>query len=326
MKYFENNDRIVIYIIAPKREDIMKEQPQPKKFHMHQIADLLNIQKIVTIHYQALSPLYTSEKEAHDFWEMIYADKENFFLVTPNRETEVKQGEVVFIEPNRPHSVESREKSPNIFIITFTCRSAVINYFREKKLSVPENYRYLLQNIMSEARETFYLPDFDPDLNKLVLKETPNLGGEQMIKNSLEMLLIYMLRFSEEQKISQEFFVSKINSSTELQDEIVRILSENIYGRFALKDLCDELHYGKTRLCTFFREKTGMTIYEMYQKMKTDEAKKLIRQGVPLTAIADKLGFDSVSSFNNSFKKHTGMTPGEYRSSINTPLNEKTKK
>lgn len=304
----------------------MEEQLKPKKFYMHKIANLLNIQKIVTIHYQALSPLYVSKKEAHDFWEMIYADKDNFFLITPSCQTEIKQGEVVFIEPNRPHFVESREKSPNIFIITFTCRSEGINYFREKKLPVPENYRYLLQNIMSEARETFDLPDFDPDLNKLVLKEKPNLGGEQMIKNSLEMLLIYMLRFAEEQKISQEFFVSKISSSTELQDEIVRILSENIYGRFALKDLCAALHYSKTRLCTFFREKTGMTIYEMYQKMKIDEAKKLIRQGLPLDAIADKLCFDSASSFNNSFKKHTGMTPGEYRKSINAPLNEKTKK
>lgn len=304
----------------------MNEQLKPKKFYMHKIADLLNIQKIVTIHYQELSPNYISEKEAHDFWEMIYVDKENFFLVTPKGETEVKQGEVVFIEPNRPHSVESREKSPNLFIITFACRSESINYFREKKLPVPENYRYLLQNIMSEARETFYLPDFDPDLNKLILKEKPNLGSEQMIKNSLEMLLIYMLRFAEEQKISQEFFVSKISSSTELQDEIVRILSEKIYGRFALKDLCASLHYGKTRLCTFFREKTGMTIYEMYQKMKTDEAKKLIRQGMPLAEISDKLCFDSVSSFNNSFKKHTGMTPGEYRSSINTQVNKKSKK
>lgn len=294
----------------------MEQKTKPKKFYMHKIANLLNIQKIVTIHYQALSPLYSSKKEAHDFWEVIYADKEDFFLITGGEETTVKQGEIIFIKPNAPHLVESREKSPNIFVISFSCHSESMNYFCGKKYEVPEKHRYLLQNIMSEARETFDLPDFDPDLNELKLKENPNLGGEQMIKNSLEMLLIYMLRFAENQKSAQEFFVSKINSSTELQDEIVRILSEKIYGKFSLKDLCVELHYGKTWLCTFFREKTGMSIYETYQKLKTDEAKKLVRRGLSFAEIADKLCFDSVSSFNSSFKKNTGMTPGEYKESI----------
>jgi len=32
--------------------------------------------------------------------------------------------------------------------------------------------------------------------------------------------------------------------------------------------------------------------------------------------VADKLGFDEPSAFFRSFKKWTGMTPGEYRSSL----------
>ena len=59
-------------------------------------------------------------------------------------------------------------------------------------------------------------------------------------------------------------------------------------------------------------EETGMSIYEMYQKLKADEAKKLIRGGAPFAQISDKLCYDSVSSFNNAFKKQTGITPTEY--------------
>ena len=94
-----------------------------------------------------------------------------------------------------------------------------MDFFSDKKYLVPEEYRYLLQNIMTEATETFVIPDFDPSLNRLELKDNPNLGGEQVIKNSLELLLIYLLRSEYAQNsTAPEFFISKISSSSALQD------------------------------------------------------------------------------------------------------------
>ena len=174
----------------------------------------------------------------------------------------------------------------------------------------------MLQNIKAEADSTFEIPDFDPHLNELRLKENPNLGGEQVIKNSLETLLIYLLRNAQRKETSQEFFVSKIADSSELEDEIVRILRSKVYGKFSLADLSAELHYGTTHLCTFFREKTGKSIYQTYLKLKIDEAKKLIRKGKSFSEIVELLCFDSISTFAYVFKKHVGMTPSEYRNSI----------
>lgn len=287
-----------------------------KKFYMHKISNLINIQKIVTIHYQALEKNYVFPGEMHDFWEINYADKGDIVVGLGEDRIPLKQGEIVFIKPNKPHNVESGNGEPNLFIISFLCRSPSMNFFSDKKFAVPEKYRYLLQNIMSEATDTFHIPDFDPHLTELKLKENPNLGGEQIIKNSLETLLILLLRHAQKREQTQEFFVSKIADSTELQDEIVRILNGKIYEKFKLEDLRDELHYGTTQLCTFFRKKTGMTIYQTYLKLKIDEAKKLIRKNFSFGEIADKLCFDSISTFTFVFKKHVGMTPGEYRNSI----------
>ena len=291
-------------------------ETEKKKFYMHKISNLLNIQKIVTIHYQALERNYVFPEEMHDFWEINYADKEDITVGLGEEKIKLKQGEIVFIKPNQPHYVESGDKEPNLFIISFTCRSPSMQFFCDKKYELPEKFRYLLQNIMSEATETFNLPEFDPNLTELKLKDNPNLGGEQIIKNSLETLLIYLLRHAQKKDFSQEFFVSKIADSTELQDEIVRILKKRVYDKFRLEDLREELHYGTTQLCTFFRKKTGMTIYQTYLKLKIDEAKKLIRKNFSFAEIADKLCFDSVSTFTFVFKKHVSMTPSEYRSSI----------
>lgn len=303
-----------IYIICYNEN--MSTQTTQKKFYMHKISNLINVQKIATIHYQALERNYLFPEESHDFWEINYADKENVFVGIDGEKIELKQGEMLFIKPNQPHYVESGDKEPNLFIISFSCRSESMNFFEGKKYSVPKNYRYLLQNIMSEAENTFALPDFDPHLTSLKLKENPNLGGEQVIKNTLETLLIYMLRVAQKKSSDEEFFVSKIADSSELQDEIARILRSNVYGKFTLADLSAELHYGTTRLCTFFREKTGKTIYQTYLKLKIDEAKKLIRKKKTFAEITDLLCFDSISTFTFVFKKHVGMTPSEYRASI----------
>ncbi len=289
---------------------------QNKKFYMHKISNLLNVQKIVTIHYQTLGKNYVFPEERHDFWEINYADKGDVSVGIDGEKIELKQGEILFIKPNQSHFVETGNKEPNLFIISFSCRSESMNFFSEKKYAVPENYRYLLQNIMSEAEDTFELPDFDPNLKALTLKENPNLGGEQIIKNALETLLIYLLRTAQNRSQSQEFFVSKIADSSELEDEIVRILTSKVYGKFTLADLSNELHYGSTRLCTFFKEKTGKSIYQTYLKLKIDEAKRLIRKRKNFSEIADLLCFDSISTFAFVFKKHVGMTPSEYRNSI----------
>ena len=289
---------------------------QQKKFYMHKISNLLNIQKIVTIHYQSLEKNYSFPKEEHDFWEINYVDKGNVVIGIDGEKFTLHQGEMLFIKPNQAHFVETEDQEPHLFIISFVCRSECMQFFADKKILVPEHYRYLLQNIMTEANEIFEIPDFDPFLTELKFKPSPNLGGEQLIKNSLESLLIYLLRHEQNKASTPEFFISKIADSSELEDEIVHILTSKIYGKFKLSDLSDSLHYGTTRLCTFFREKTGTSIYQAYLKLKIDEAKKLIRKHKTFEEIADVLCFDSISTFASVFKKHVGMTPGEYRNSI----------
>ena len=175
---------------------------------------------------------------------------------------------MIFIKPNQPHYIVCGDDDTNIFILSFDCRSENMAYFSDKQCVVPENYRYLLQNIMTEASETFQIPQFNPDMKKLEMKENPNWGGEQVLKNSLELLLIYLLRQANNQTSSQEFFISKITSSGALQDEIVLVLSSKLYEKLTLDELCKKFHYGKTYLCTFFKEKTGMSIHQTYLKLK----------------------------------------------------------
>ncbi len=287
-----------------------------KKFYMHKISNLVNVQKIVTVHYQKLDDSYSSKEESHDFWEFLYLDKGEISIVINGDKRRLEQGKCILVPPNDAHYVCDGNKQPYLFIISFANRSEGLYFLTGRILHVEQENRYLLQNVLTEASQTFILPEFDPALNKLTLSDRPPLGGEQVIKNSLELLFIRLMRRENAKAEEQRFFLSKINSSGELQDEIVKFLHGKIYDRFSLDELCDKLHYGKTHLCTIFRQKTGMSIYQTYLKLKTEEAEKLIRKDVPFPEIASSLCFDSPAHFNSVFRRYAGMTPMQYKKSI----------
>lgn len=273
----------------------------------------ISVKSLYTVHYQALDKYYISKEESHDFWEIIYTDKENIEVVIQGKTEQVKQGEIIFISPNLPHYVRTGEKEPNVFIISFECKSPDMRFFSGKKSVVDKADRPLLQEIMSESENTFIIPEFNPDLKALEFKNNGYFGGLQSVSSFLELFLIRFMRKNKALPETDRFILSAGN---ELKDKIITFLSDNIYSTFSLEKLCDELHYKKSWICSYFYKKTGMHIYNTYLKMKMNEAKKLIRQNYSFTEITDKLCFDNAFYFSTSFKKHVGMTPKEYRASI----------
>ena len=284
-----------------------------KKFFKTAIKKEINVKSLYTIHYQALQKNYVSKEEKHDFWEINYVDKGTMTSVINGKAEELHQGEIIFIEPNVPHYVKAGNNEPNVFIISFECSSPKMKYFAGIKSIVNKADRGLLQEIMSEAENTFIIPEFNPDLTELEFKKDGYMGGLQSVVSFLELFLIRFIRRKEVKPQTDRFILS---ADEDLKSAIIAFLAEKIYDNFSLEELCDALHYKKSWLCAYFYKKTGMHIYNTYLKMKMNEAKKLIRQNYSFAEIADKLCFDNAFYFSACFKKHVKMTPSEYRASI----------
>jgi len=67
-------------------------------------------------------------------------------------------------------------------------------------------------------------------------------------------------------------------------------------------------------LSNLFKQETGEIIHEFFNKHKVERAKQLISLGKhKLTDIAYMLNYSSMAHFSLQFKKHTGMSPSDYR-------------
>lgn len=92
---------------------------------------------------------------------------------------------------------------------------------------------------------------------------------------------------------------------------------ETHYGQpISLKQLSREVNLSPYHFCRRFRQDTGFSPHEFIIITRLNVARQLLmRTARPVKEIAFDAGFGSESHFVSTFKKHMGITPGEFRSS-----------
>ena len=284
------------------------------QFIKYKLATLLNISRIVTILYLELTPDYSYSGESHDFWEMVYVDKGAVIATTKKEDYLLKAGDVIFHKPNEFHGLKSAEgEAPNVFIITFDCSSPAMRYFKGLRTKLPSRLKPLIREIIKERNATFNEPFLDPVLKKPTLIEQPILGGQQLIRNYLQILLIHMMRSDNDNRV----FKNKGILDDHISQEIVHYLENNIHNNVTINNICQHFNYSKTYLHTAFKQSTGISIMQYYNKIRIEEAKRLIRTGnISITEISESLSFCNPHYFSHVFNKYTHMSPSEYQKSV----------
>ena len=81
--------------------------------------------------------------------------------------------------------------------------------------------------------------------------------------------------------------------------------------------ICNELGVSRALLYNKMRAITGAGAKEYITKIRIEKAKSLIENTtLPIVDIAEMTGFTSQSYFSTAFKAQTGMTPSQYKRSL----------
>ncbi len=284
------------------------------KYYKHKLEKLIVVENIVTIHYLELKKDFVYPKESHDFWELTYVDKESVTVWTEEGEIEVQEGEMLFLKPNETHSHSANGRTTNVFILSFGCKSRAMNFFEGRKLHLPKSFAQFVYKIVEEGKKTFNLPRYNPNLTKMELLENPTLGGEQLIKNYLEILLISMMRAETEKEGVGVYFLRDKEESESITARAISFMKENVHAKLTVAEICEELHYNKSYLFRTFKRDTGSTVIAYFTRLKIEQAKRYLREGkLNVAQIAELLAFDTPNYFTKTFRKITGYSPLQYK-------------
>jgi AraC-like DNA-binding protein len=95
---------------------------------------------------------------------------------------------------------------------------------------------------------------------------------------------------------------------------VVDYVRANYAGRVSLADAARAVHLSPNYLSSVFSAEMGMSFTAYVQKVRLDQAKKLLLGTYqPIAAIAAATGFTDQSYFAKVFAQAMGMTPGQYR-------------
>ena len=285
-----------------------------KRYYKHKIENLLTVNRIVVIHHLQFRERYESERESHDFWELVYADKGDVICEANGIERVLHEGEALFHKPGELHSFRSDGKDPkSVVFVCFECKSEAIHFFEGKCIKVSKSLLRFLFGVIEEGQNTFDIADADPTIKKMNLLPSPTLGGQQMIKNNLELFLIHLMR-RELESHADAVFLSPEEYDERVATLIIEYLKAHLREKITVSDICAALHYNKSYLFKQFKKATDKGVMAYFTHLKIGEAKRLLRStALPVARIAAELAFDSPNYFAKTFKKETGMTPSEYR-------------
>lgn len=288
----------------------MKRQGR-KPYFKHKVENLIHITKIVTVHYFNLRPHFTSIGESHDFWEMVYADRNSVICTRDGEDIVLNEGEAIFHKPYEHHIHKTRDDGASIFIISFVSKSPSIDFFSGKVVKLEKDLLKFIYMIIEESRNTF-----DPSTymtNSMTLLPHPALGGLQMIKNITEAMLISVMREGEVDEAEPSFIV-KEDYDEYIAGEVIDYLQKNVYGKVTIEDICHKLNYTRSYLFRQFKSVTGKSIMSYFTQLKIKEAKRLlIETDISIAEISEKLSFDTPNYFGKTFKRVAGYTPLKYR-------------
>lgn len=275
----------------------------------------ISIDEIIAVHYFEYARDFAFSGEMHDFWEIVYSDKDHLSVTVRSEEEIIPPGHFRIISPMEFHSVKPADKkAANAVIFSFLCDGDKLHKSAGRTIKCDNEKKEYITKLVSAAKEAFSTPLGEPYSTRLVKNKDARPGTEHLVKLYLELFLLSCIRENNEAPATAS---PLLHTSNPFLSQVCSYLEANVSLNITFPFLCEQFGTNATTLKTLFRENIGMGAMEYFSRCKIDCAKHLIREKeMNFSQISDYLNFSSIQYFSRRFKEITGMTPSEYMTSV----------
>lgn len=110
---------------------------------------------------------------------------------------------------------------------------------------------------------------------------------------------------------------SKQTKKLESVDLVIQYIEEHYDEEISLEEIAKISNFSTFYFAHFFKEITGMTFGQYLNSYRIRKAEwYLTNRQEPISQIAFKVGFNSINTFNRTFKEENGCSPTQYRKAI----------
>jgi AraC-like DNA-binding protein len=178
----------------------------------------------------------------------------------------------------------------------------------------------MVLGITSDTQHQPFFPDamvFDDDILRNYRRlcysfeeSATTLERESLL---LEILILLVDRHAEER-----VRVRPPQKERKAVERVREFIAEFHARNISLQELSSLVDFSPFHLTRVFTKEIGMPPHAFLNQVRVVNAKRLIRNGLPLSDVAVRIGFADQSHFIRHFKRLMKITPGEYMKSART--------
>jgi len=185
------------------------------------------------------------------------------------------------------------------------------NYLKTFLRDDAKHFEFLFDSTNIFLIEEIMTDDILRTLNDIVKQEQPSTLKSYYYKLKAMELLFYLFQslHKREKSVHQKLTDSEIKSIYKVRDKIVSSLNKPI----PVADLKMIAGMNELKLRKIFTQVFGMGIYDYYQRLRMNEAARLLRdKKLSVSEVGYQMGFENLSHFTRVFEKHIGKKPKKY--------------
>ena len=223
----------------------------------------------------------------------------------------LKQGSLVFVRRNVIHKTALSREAHHDRILLEISRSYLESVFAiTGELTLHDFFQDDCIILSLESEEQNFITELLLALGREL--GTKNSGFRLLAKSLVAELFIYAKRMENKTNPSAS---SRTDDPRHRQiEQIACYIAENCCSPLSLNSIAEQFYMNKCYLSRIFKEITGFTVNGYLHARRIQKARALLVQDpMNISEISEAAGYENLTYFERVFKKHTGMSPLEYR-------------
>jgi AraC-like DNA-binding protein len=250
----------------------------------------------------------------HEEYELIYFLKGRGMRIVGDHVSHFQEGELVLVGEWLPHlwrNEVGEDEDPDLDFLVIKFKK---NFAGESLFRLPEllNIRKLLEK---SSRGILFSPNVLPSLEPILIELSNSKSGDIII-NFLRVLQLLQSENRYTLLSSSEFVLPLGHSEENRLQKVLNYISLNYNNAIALDEISSVACLTPPSFCRFFKNSTNKTFSFFLNEVRVRKACQLLINGEQsINQICYDTGFNSLTSFNRTFKTFKELTPSQYRKS-----------
>lgn len=268
-------------------------------YELHPVEPVLQVHTLVNVWDYRRPKRFNFPGESHDFWELVYVRDGILVATGDERVYRLDEGKLLFHRPMEFHRIWSEiEYAPWIVNLSFCASGEGMKRLEKCCFDLNESQRQQFLDITG----TFQRGN---NLDKMGLadacRQVRNLTAAK-----LEVFLLELLEQGEREQ--------RIISEDEARfARIVKVMKQNCHRMLSLQELAELCGLSVSNMKRIFSRYSDVGVAKYFLSLKIRRAMQLLREGLPVSEVAEQLEFAETGYFSAVFKRETGMTPTAYK-------------